>query len=320
VAKRTHKKKLLTEDFLIARVVIHTFKSPNHDIAKSRNESVLYNSEVRPESSLAEVEESSRETEPSSPRIFHWLSALRSYAVLDPLIFFYTIVLGSLSFAASFSDPEGAKQHAIARRWARWILRTSMCPVRILGLERIDMSRPAIYAANHISALDIPLLYANLPFQFRILAKQELFRYPFIGGHLKRSGQCAVDQSNARASIRSLGRAIEGLKSGMPLVIFPEGGRAADGHITPFMSGAFYASIKAQVPVVPMAIVGTFEALPMNTYHIRPRELLLVVGNPISPEMYTVRELESLAAKAQREIEGMYYSNAHVPDPRNRLK
>jgi 1-acyl-sn-glycerol-3-phosphate acyltransferase len=72
--------------------------------------------------------------------------------------------------------------------------------------------------------------------------------------------------------------------------------------------------------VVPMAIVGTFEALPMNTYHIRPRELLLVVGNPISPEMYTVRELESLAAKAQREIEGMYYSNAHVPDPRNRLK
>ena len=274
---------------------------------------------MRRESSVAEVEESSREAQASSSRrIPDWLSRLRSYALLDPLIFFYTIVLGSLSFAASFTDPEGAKQHAIARRWARWILATAMCPVRVLGLEGIDVSRPAIYAANHISALDIPLLYANLPFQFRILAKQELFRYPFIGGHLKRSGQFPVDQSNARASIRSLGRAIEGLKSGMPLVIFPEGGRAADGHIMPFMSGAFYASIKAQVPVIPMAIVGTFEALPMNTYHLHPRELLLMVGEPIFPEMYTIRDLDRLAAKAQGEIEDMYYSNAHVPDPRNR--
>ena len=238
--------------------------------------------------------------------------------MLDPLIFSYTILLGSTSFAASFVDSTGEKQHAIARTWARWILGTAMCPVRVIGLDRIDTSRPAIYAANHISALDIPLLYANLPFQFRILAKQELFRYPFIGGHLKRSGQFPVDQSNARASIRSLGRAIEGLKSGMPLVIFPEGGRASDGHIMPFMSGAFYASIKAQAPIVPMAIVGTFEALPMNTYHIHPRELQLIIGEPISPNECTIRDLEALAGKAQRAIEDMYYANAHVPDPRER--
>lgn len=267
-------------------------------------------------SSVAEVEELPKSAQPLARRVPNWLSRLRSYAVLDPLIFFYTLILGSASLAASLADPSGARQHAIARKWARWILGTAMCPVRVVGLDRIDASRPAIYAANHISALDIPLLYANLPFQFRILAKQELFRYPFIGGHLKRSGQFPVDQSNARASIRSLARAIEGLKSGMPLVIFPEGGRAADGHITPFMSGAFYASIKAQVPVVPMAIVGTFEALPMNTYHIQPRELLLIAGDPISPEGYTTRDLDALAAKAQHAIEDMYYANAQVPDPR----
>jgi 1-acyl-sn-glycerol-3-phosphate acyltransferase len=271
---------------------------------------------VPPESSIAEVEEPSKAAALSAPRIPYWLSRLRSYGILDPLIFFYTCVLGTASLAVSFADEHGAKQHAIARKWAQWILGTAMCPVRVVGLDRIDASQPAIYAANHISALDIPLLYANLPFQFRILAKQELFRYPFIGGHLKRSGQFPVDQSNARASIRSLGRAIDGLKSGMPLVIFPEGGRAADGHITPFMSGAFYASIKAQVPIVPMAIVGTFEALPMNTYHIHPRELLLMIADPISPEAYTTRDLDALAAKAQRAIEDMYYAHAHVPDPR----
>ena len=125
-----------------------------------------------------------------------------------------------------------------------------------------------------------------------------------------------MDQSNARASIRSLGRAIEGLKSGMPLVIFPEGGRAADGHIMPFMSGAFYASIKAQVPVVPVAIAGTFEVLPMNTYHIQPREILLIAGDPISPAGYTLRDMDALAVRTQRVIEDMYYANAHVPDPR----
>ena len=246
----------------------------------------------------------------------HWLSRFRSYLLLDPLIFFYTFILGSASLAISFTDPKGGKQHAVARTWSRWILATAMCPVRVVGLDRVNTFHPAIYAANHISALDIPVLYANLPFQFRILAKQHLFRYPLLGGHLKRSGQYPVNQSNARASIRSLGRAIEGLRAGMPLVIFPEGGRAADGHIMPFMSGAFYASIKAQVPVVPMAIVGTFEALPMNTFHIQPREVLLLIGEPISPAGYSVRDMDALAARTQRAIEDMYYANAHVPDPR----
>ena len=268
-------------------------------------------------SSLIEVEEQQSSLAPAA-RLPHWLSRLRSYFLFDPLIFSYTILLGSASFAASFVDRGGAKQHAIARTWSRWILGTAMCPVRVVGLDRVDTSRPAVYAANHISALDIPVLFANLPFQFRILAKQHLFRYPFVGGYLKRSGQYPVDHSNARASIRSLGKAIEGLKSGMPLVIFPEGGRAADGHIMPFMSGAFYASIKAQVPVVPMALAGTYEALPMNTFHIQPRELLLLIGDPISPANYTTRDMGELAAATQRAIEDLYYANAHVPDPRVR--
>lgn len=245
-----------------------------------------------------------------------FFSGLRAYFIFDPLIFLYTFLLGSASFFASFFDPDGSRQHRVAKTWSRWILATAMCPVRVIGMEKIDPKRTAIYAANHISALDIPVLYANLPFQFRILAKQELFRYPFVGGHLKRSGQFAVDQTNARSAVRSLGRATESLKTGMPLVIFPEGGRAEDGHISPFMSGAFHASIRAQVPIVPLAIVHTFEALPMNSFHIQPRELLLIVGDPISPAGHSMRQLEELAAKTQQVIEDMYYANAPVPDPR----
>jgi 1-acyl-sn-glycerol-3-phosphate acyltransferase len=231
------------------------------------------------------------------------------------LIFFYTFLLGSASFLVSVFDRDKSKQHSLARTWSRWILATTMTPVSVTGLESIDTSRVAVYAANHISALDIPVLYAYLPFQFRILAKQELFRYPFVGGHLKRSGQFAVSVENARAAIRTLGRAIESLKNGMPLVVFPEGGRSDDGHISPFKGGAFYAAIKARVPVVPLAIVGTYEALPMNTYHIQPRPLQLLVGQPISTEDYSLKEMDALAEKTQRAIEQMYYANGHLSEP-----
>ena len=118
------------------------------------------------------------------------------------------------------------------RTWARMILKTAgSFTFDVEGLEHIDPAQPAVYAANHLSALDIPVLYACLPTQFRILAKRELFSYPFLGWHLTRSGQIPIDQGDARASLRSLNRASESLRHGMPLAIFPEGGRSHDGRL-----------------------------------------------------------------------------------------
>jgi 1-acyl-sn-glycerol-3-phosphate acyltransferase len=102
----------------------------------------------------------------------------------------------------------------------------------------------------------------------------------------------------------------------MPLVVFPEGGRTPDGEIKKFMSGAFYVAIKAQVPVVPVAIVGTYEVLQMNHYIIHPGPLQLVIGKPISTEGYTTRHMEALSAKVKAAIEEMYYENAGTLDPR----
>jgi len=246
----------------------------------------------------------------------HWISRLRAYLILDPLILSYTFVLGVVALIVSFFDSTGRRQHAIARLWSRMIIATIFSPVTVIGAENLEGARAAIYAANHISAIDIPLLYAYLPFQFRIIAKEELFRTPCVGWYLKRSGQLPVDQTNARASMRSLNKAVESLKTGMPLVIFPEGGRAPDGHIMPFMNGPFYAALKAGVDIVPMAIVGTFELLPMDGFHIQPRPLSLVIGKPISTAEYSLREMESLAQQTQKIIEDMYYLRSTVPDPR----
>jgi 1-acyl-sn-glycerol-3-phosphate acyltransferase len=249
-------------------------------------------------------------------RVKHFFSRLRSYFVWVPLILIYTGVLGTFSLIASLFDGSGRVQHWLARLWSWLILKTTLAKVKVYGLERIDVTKPHLYAANHLSALDIPVLYGDLPFQFRIVAKHELFRYPFLGWHLRRSGEIDIDPQNAMSSLRSMNRAVQTLRGGMPIVVFPEGGRSASGEIRPFLPGAFYVAIKAQVDIVPIALVGTYEMLPMNTRHLMPRTLQLVVGDPISTAGYTPRDMVKLAPIVQRAVEELYYSRADIPRAR----
>ncbi len=246
----------------------------------------------------------------------HFLSRLRSYFIFDPLIWLYTIILGSLSLISSLFDKDGEIQHGFARSWSRMILGTIGVPAQVFGLEKVDTSRSHVYVVNHLSALDIPVLYVHLPFQFRILAKKELFRYPFMGWHLKRSGQIPVVLENPKASIRSLTLAVKAVQNNMPLVVFPEGGRSETGQLQPFMGGAFFAAIKAQTDVIPMALIGTYEILRMNTWHIKPRPVQLWVGDPIPTTGMTVRDTEALTARAREAIASLYYAHADVPDLR----
>ena len=238
---------------------------------------------------------------------YGWLSHLRSYLILDPLIWFYTVALGLAAVPGGMFDPSGRRQHWFSRTWSWLIMNTIFSPVKVTGLDKVDTSRPHVYAANHASALDIPVLYVNLPFQFRIAFKKELLSYPVVGWHLKRSGQVCIDQQNPSHSISSIRAALKGLKGGLPLVIFPEGGRTPDGEIKPFLAGAFFLAIKAQVDVVPVALVGTYELLPMNTYHIKCRPLEMRVGEPISTTGMTMKDLEALSGRVQKALEELYY-------------
>ena len=227
----------------------------------------------------------------------------RSYFIFLPLAYLCTGIMGSLSLLSSLFDRDGRIQHWFAHTWAKMILKILGVRVKQQGLENVDYSRPAVYAANHLSALDIPVLYATLPIQFRILAKKELFAYPFLGWHLRRSGQIAVDQSDARASLRSLNRAGETLREGMPLVVFPEGGRSPNGELQPFMGGAFYSALKAQVPVVPIVITGVRELLPMNSFHVLPGEADVLYCHAVSTEGMTPRDMDKLAATVRQVME-----------------
>jgi 1-acyl-sn-glycerol-3-phosphate acyltransferase len=240
------------------------------------------------------------------PRRHGLLSCLRSYFILDPLIWMYTVLLGLISIPVSLFGDRERILHAFARAWSWMIMKTILSPVKVTGLDRIDTSRTYVYAVNHASALDIPVLYVYLPFQFRIAFKKELLAYPIVGWHLKRSGQICVDQQNPAGSIGSIRSALKSLKAGMPLVIYPEGGRTPDGLIKPFLPGAFFLAIKAQVDIVPVALIGTFDLLPMNTYHIKCRPLEMRVGAPISTAGLTGHDMQSLSEKVHQSVLDLY--------------
>ena len=241
-----------------------------------------------------------------------WLSLLRSFLIFDPLIWLYTVVLGVFSIPASLFGDKSRILHSFARLWSWLIMKTILSPVKVTGLDKIDTSKTHVYAVTHASALDIPVLYVYLPFQFRILFKKELLSYPVVGWHLRRSGQVCIDQQKPSRSIAHIRSAVKSLQAGMPLVIFPEGGRTPDGEIKPFMPGAFYLAIKAQADIVPVVLVGTYELLPMNTYHIKSRRLEMRVGEPIPTAGCSLDHMETLSENVHKAMEELYSAPGEV--------
>src|SRR5438445_4048252 len=197
------------------------------------------------------------------------LSYTRSLLITAPLIFLYTGIMGSLSVASSLIDSRGRVQHACSRVWARMILWTARVRVKISGIEKVKPGCPYVLCVNHQSHMDIPILLAGLPFQFRFAAKKELFRYPFLGWHLRRSGHISINRENPRAAVKSLRDAAAAIQKGAPILIFPEGGTSRDGGIKPFKGGGFMLATRSNTELVPVTIRGSRAVLQPGTYHAR---------------------------------------------------
>lgn len=233
------------------------------------------------------------------PRFYRWQTNL----VQMPAFGLATAVCASLALAVSLVDRTGRTQHRIARVWARLCVWISASKLTVRGVENLARCPVAVYASNHTSYMDIPVVFAALPFQFRILAKEELWRWPFIGWYLARSGQVPIDQENRQGTQSSLGAAVKALRAGMPLFIFPEGSRTPDGELKEFQAGAAYLAIRAQVPIVPIALSGVYDLLPIHASHFYPGELALTACEPIETKGMTVRQTAELTARVRAAIE-----------------
>jgi 1-acyl-sn-glycerol-3-phosphate acyltransferase len=242
------------------------------------------------------------------PRLYRW----RTNVIQVPIMAAVTAVCGSVSLLISFVDKRGRAQHRIARIWARALVWFSGCSLTIRGAKNLRKYPVAVYASNHTSYMDTPVIFAALPFQFRILAKKELWTIAFIGWYLDRSGQIPIDTANPRATLSSLGIGVKALRAGMPLFVFPEGGRTPTGELQTFLSGAAYLAIRAQVPLVPIALSGVYDLLPIHTRHFYPGKLTLTAGEPIETTGMTPRQTDELTERLRAAIQDLRDESVEV--------
>ena len=217
-------------------------------------------------------------------------------------VVFATLVLGLVVIMLSFFIRSGNPMHMIARFWGKSILVVSRIKVCVKGLSNIDPSRPYIYMANHQSNFDIPVLLGHLKVQFRWLAKMELFKIPVFGRAMRKAGYISIDRYHRESAFESLKVAASRIKSGVSVLIFPEGTRSLDGKIRPFKKGGFVLAVDAGVPIVPVVIHGTRAIMPKGKIRIYPGQVCMVIHKPIDTSIYTRDTKEKLMEKVRRVI------------------
>lgn len=250
------------------------------------------------------------------PRVYRW----RTNLLQLPIFLLATCFFGTIALAVSLLDKSGRAQHRIARVWARACVWAAGSGLTILGAENLLRHPVAVFAANHTSYMDTPVIFSALPFQFRILAKKELWSYPFIGWYLNRSGQIPINAESAHTTLSSLGAGVKALRAGMPLFVFPEGARTPNGQMQTFLSGAAFLAIRAQVPLIPIALFGVYDLLPMHTRHFFPGPLTLIAGEPISTAGMQLRQAAELTERLRSAILELHSSHITlIADPAETL-
>jgi 1-acyl-sn-glycerol-3-phosphate acyltransferase len=250
---------------------------------------------------------------------YHWW---RTVFFLIPAISVYTIVLGAVSIASSLIDRRGYFAHGCARIWSRLILVTTGVRVAVEGLERITPGTTYVFVANHQSIYDIPVIFASLPCQLRIIAKASLARFPVLGWHLRRGGHLFVDRDRPdRAGILKRWRAL--VSEGVSLIIFAEGTRSPDGRVARFKAGSFLLAIEAGLPVVPVAVVNTRQVMPKGRLRTEPADVGLVVHDPIPApaiDAPTPRDAKALADRVHAIVAATVDSRQRTPNADRRTE
>jgi 1-acyl-sn-glycerol-3-phosphate acyltransferase len=240
---------------------------------------------------------------------------LWSLLVVSPLIVLSTLFFGTVSALVWLFRGGERRQIEVARKWARSLLFFAGVKVDVEGLEKIDLEGHYVFASNHLSYMDTPVVFTHIPVQFRFLAKKGLFQIPFLGWHLTTAGHVPVPREDPRASLRTLSRAAELIRErGISVLIFPEGGRSLEGDLQEFKDGAAYIAIKAQTPLVPLALIGTREVLPMGSGTFHRGLVRLRVGDPIPTEGLTLHDRRRVTDAAREQVAAMLgVADARLP-------
>lgn len=217
-----------------------------------------------------------------------------------------TLVFGGAVIIASLLRLRTRLYDYSSRGWARWVLWSSGCHVRIEGLEHVRLDEPQILACNHVSWFDVFALAAEIPKRYRFVAKKELGQIPIFGRAWKAAGHISVDRGDRASAITSLDQAGALIKKDhSSVVIFPEGTRSETGSLLPFKKGAFMLALRTGVAIVPVAVLGTRRILPKHGWRVRPGPIIVRFGEPIATAGHDDQSREALIATVRARIEAL---------------
>jgi 1-acyl-sn-glycerol-3-phosphate acyltransferase len=194
---------------------------------------------------------------------------------------------------------------SVIRLWARLLLWGAGIEIRGDGIERIDRAKRYILIANHHSYFDIPCIFAAIPQPIRFMAKKSLFSIPIFGWAIGRAGFIPIDRKNRRTAVKSFDLAVNRIRKGNTIVIFPEEGRSREWAMRPFQRGAFLLAIRSELPILPLAIDGTYDVFRVGARRITPGVVTVRVGQPIETVGVSVRAKDSLGEQSRAQIEAL---------------
>jgi 1-acyl-sn-glycerol-3-phosphate acyltransferase len=206
-----------------------------------------------------------------------------------------TLLLGAFAMVSGVCG-QGALARRIAGTWGRVILWAWGVEVRVDGTAPVG---PAVYAANHGSALDIPIVFGYLPVDFRVVHKRSLHYLPVFGQFLYLGGHIAVDRANAFRARRSLSRAAVRIRGGISVLVFPEGTRNRGEGVRPFKRGSFVLAVEAGVPVVPVSLSGVKRIAPFGLVRLRPGRVVVTLHPALPTDGLTFDEAGALGDRVQ---------------------
>ena len=214
-----------------------------------------------------------------------------------------TLILGLVIIAISPFDRKGNLVHYIGKFWSLLNVHIFGTRLAVRGKEKIEKGRTYIVMSNHQSLVDPWVLIGKLPLQLRWTIKTEVKKIPIFGYALERMGHIYVGSRRRKDTALTLKGAVQKIREGSSLAIFPEGTRSNDGHLQKFHKGGAIIAIRSGVPILPVTINGSRFMLPKGTLALMPGKIEVIVGDSIDPGMFDENRKDELMSVVKSAIQ-----------------
>jgi 1-acyl-sn-glycerol-3-phosphate acyltransferase len=229
---------------------------------------------------------------------------------------FVTIPLASATILVALVRSNARPIEWIIQLWARSLVKAAGIDLTVRNAALLDPKQRYILVANHYSYFDIPSIFAAIPQPIRFMAKVSLFKIPIFGWAIGRAGFIPIDRKNRRTAVKSFDLAAERIRKGNTIVVFPEEGRSRERAMRPFQRGGFLLALKSQLPIVPVAIDGTFDVYRAGARTVKAGPVTITVTPPIPTAGLTLRDKERLLNESRARIQKILFGEVSAePQP-----